>query len=123
MANRYFNQFCLTPTKRHVKLEGTVSLNASAAVVSSTIPFATVAKTGTGEYTITLNDKYVELRACTMSMLTTEDLVARIASHDVSSAKTIVIETATAASAADATAVAEIHVSLAFRDSSVSENS
>jgi hypothetical protein len=120
MANRYFNQFVLTPTKRQVLLAGKISLNASAAVISSDIPFvASVAKTGTGEYTITLDDTYVELRSCQLTMLTTEDLDARIASHDVSSAKTIVIETSTAGTAADATAVAEIHVDMKMKDSSV----
>jgi hypothetical protein len=119
MASRYFKQFCLTPTNRQIKLAGVISLSAAAAVTASTIPFATVAKTSTGEYTITLDDTYVELRSCQMTMLTSEDLVARMASHDVSSAKTIVIETATAATATDASAVAEIHVELTFKDSSV----
>jgi len=119
MANRYFNQLCLTPTKRHVKLEGKIALSAAAAVDSNSIPLsASVAKSGTGEYTITLQDKYVELRSCQLSMLTTEDVQARIKSHDVAT-KTYVIETATAGSPADVSAAAEIHVSFSFRDSSV----
>jgi hypothetical protein len=52
-------------------------------------------------------------------MQTSEDVVARIKSHDVSSAKTVVVETASAGAAADVTAVAEVHVTLIFRDSSV----
>jgi Asp-tRNA(Asn)/Glu-tRNA(Gln) amidotransferase B subunit len=120
MASRYFNQFVLTPTKRQVLLSGKIVLNASAAVVSHDIPFvASVAKSDTGEYTITLQDQYVELRSCQLTMQTTEDLVARIKSHDVSSAKTVVVETATGATATDASAAAEIHVTLIFRDSSV----
>lgn len=120
MANRYFQQFVLTPTKRQVLLSGRISLSASAAVVSHNIPFvASVVKSGTGAYTITLQDEYVELRSCQLTMLTTEDLVARIASHDVSGAKTVVVQTATAGTAADASAVAEIHVTLVLRDSSV----
>lgn len=120
MANRYFNQWVLTPTKRQVMLSGKISLSAAAAVTSSDIPFAaSVSKSGTGEYTITLDDKYVELRSCQMTMLTSEDVQARLSSHDVSSAKTIVVETATAGSAADVSAVAEIHVTLILKDSSV----
>lgn len=119
MANRYLKQFQYTPGNKDVVLSGKISLSAAAAVTSSDIPFASVAKTGTGEYTITLEDSYQALRSCIMSMQTAEDLVARISSHDVSSAKTIVIETATAATATDATATAEIHIHLSFKDSSV----
>lgn len=119
MANRYFESKVLTPTKRQVFLSGIVSLNSSAAVTASTIPHVTVTKSGTGEYTLTLDDKYVELRSAQLTMQTSEDLVARVASHDVQSAKTIVVETATAAVATDATAAAEIHVTLVLKDSSV----
>ena len=108
-----------SPGNKDVVLAGKISLSAAAAVDSSDIPFASVAKTGTGEYTITLDDAYQALRSCTMSMQTAEDLTARISSHDVASAKTIVIETATAATATDATAAAEIHVHLSLKDSSV----
>jgi hypothetical protein len=119
MASRYFKQFVLTPTNRQVMLSGVVKLSAAAAVDSATIPYASVTKTDTGEYTITLDDKYVELRSAQLTMQTSEDVQARLASNDVSSAKTLVVETATAGSAADVTAAAEIHVTLILKDSSV----
>lgn len=121
MADRYFNQFLLTPTKRQVMLTGVISLSSAAAVTGETLPFATVAKTGTGTYTITLNDTYQQMRSCQLTMLTTEDALARIKSHAVSSTKTVVIETVTAGTVADVTAVAEVHVTLLFKDSSVGE--
>lgn len=119
MASRYFKQFVLTPTNRQVMLSGIVSLDAAGAVTSSTVPFATASKSGTGEYTLTLDDKYVELRSAQVTAQTSEDLVPRIASHDVSSAKTVVLETATAGTATDPTAAAELHVTLILKDSSV----
>jgi hypothetical protein len=120
MASRYFNQFVLTPTKRQVLLSGKIKLDSSAAVLEHDIPFVeSVTKTDDGEYTITLQDSYVELRSCQLTMQTSEDVVARIKSHDVSSAKTVVVETATAGAATDVSAEAEIHVTLIFRDSSV----
>lgn len=121
MANRYFSQFVLTPTKRQVVLAGKIDLSAAAAVDASNIPHVTVTKSGTGEYTLTLDDKYVEMRSAQATMLTTEDVQARLKSHDVTSAKTVVIETATAGSPADVTAAAEIHVTLVLKDSSVKD--
>lgn len=119
MANRYFESKVLTPTKRQVLLSGKIDLSAAAAVDANSIPHVSVAKSATGEYTLTLDDKYVELRSAQVSILTTEDVQARIKSHDVSSAKEVVLETATAGAPADVTAVAELHVTLILKDSSV----
>lgn len=119
MANRYFKQFMLTPVNRQIHLAGIISLSAAAAVNSSTIPMASVAKTATGEYTITLDDKYVQLRSLNVSALSSEDITVRIKSHSVSSAKTLVIETLVAGVVADVSAVAELHVSIILKDSSV----
>ena len=52
------------------------------------------ANSGTGIYTITLEDKYNALLACTATIQSTtgaDDYNVCIASHDVSSAKTIVL--------------------------------
>ncbi len=51
------------------------------------------ANTGTGIYTVTLEDKYNALLSCTATIQSTtgaDDFNVCIASHDVSSAKTIV---------------------------------
>jgi hypothetical protein len=119
MANRYFKQFVLTPVNRQVHLAGIISLSNSAAVTASNIPLASVAKSGTGEYTITLQDPYVELRSLNVSALSTQDITVRIKSHNVSSARTLVIETLVAGVVADVSAAAELHVSIILKDSSV----
>lgn len=104
---------------RQVHLAGIISLNSSAAVTASSIPLASAAKTGTGEYTITLQDPYVELRSLNVSALSSEDITVRIKSHSVSSARTLVIETLIAGVVDDVSAAAELHVSIILKDSSV----
>ena len=61
MANRWFNQFKGSLEKGIVQLDGYVLLDASADVTSETIMGASVAKTTTGIYTITLEDSYPKL--------------------------------------------------------------
>jgi hypothetical protein len=58
MANRWFNQFKGSLEKGLVMLDGYVSIAADASVVSETILGASVARTTTGTYTITLEDEY-----------------------------------------------------------------
>ena len=119
MANRRFKQFVLTQDARQVLIAGQINLSAAAAVTSFDIPLvASVTKSDTGEYTITLQDKYVKLRSCQLTYQGTEDLVPRVQATDVSSAKTIVIETAEAGVATDATAACVVHLTLILKDSS-----
>ena len=61
MANRWFNQFKGSLEKGVVQLDGYVDLGSDASVVSETIMGASVAKTSTGVYTITLEDSYPKL--------------------------------------------------------------
>lgn len=61
MANRYFKQFVRTPDTNVTLLDGYVNVGATGAVVSSTVPFGTVTRTGSGAYTLTLQDTYPSL--------------------------------------------------------------
>lgn len=102
-----------------VILAGKIDLNASAAVLSTTDVqnAASVTKTGTGEYTITLNDSYTKKLSiqATVESDTDADLVAQIDSSDIqgnSAAKTIVIKTMAAAVPTDASAAATIYITI-----------
>ncbi len=61
MANRWFNQFKGSLEKGIVQLDGYIQLAADATVTAETIMGASVAKTTTGIYTITLEDVYPKL--------------------------------------------------------------
>lgn len=61
MANRFFQQFKGSLEKGVVQLDGYINLDSDASVVSETIMGASVAKTTTGVYTITLEDSYPKL--------------------------------------------------------------
>lgn len=79
----------------------------------------TVAGTGTGEFTVTLDDTYPVLLSAQVSIEAAGGITAKpeIDSHDVGSAKTVVINTTTAGSpaAVDCT----IHFLLVLRNSTV----
>lgn len=121
MANRLFEQFLFSFTKMLTGIHGQVSLSAAGAVVSSTIRGASVAKTGTGLYTITLDDKYNALMSAnvTFQAAAAADLVPQIVSADVAGAKTIVVRLCTGAVATDPAAVCTLNVAILLRNSSV----
>ena len=74
MANRWFNQFKGSLEPGLVTLPGYLSLSAAGAVLNSTtaIQGAVITKTGTGQYTIQLKDRYpyivgVSLTPCSLA--------------------------------------------------------
>lgn len=121
MANRRFEQFKYSLIKKQTEIEGVISLSAAAAVVSSDIPgAASVAKTGTGEYTITLMDQY---NACygiyTQVAETAQNLEGKPGAQDVAAAKTVIVNTKVNGVNTDATATCKIYVKIVLRNSSV----
>ena len=102
-------------------IQGVISIAANASVSSSSIIGATVTKTGTGEYTITLAETYNAMMATnlTLEAASAVDLVPQVESTDVSGAKTIVINLNAGATPTNPSAVCKIHVSIFMRDSSV----
>lgn len=90
-------------------------------VSDSTIKGATVVRSGVGEYTVTLSDKYAALMDCqlTLEASTAVDLVPQIKSHDVSGAKTIVFRLLAGATPTEVAAAAKVHFKAFLRNSSV----
>ena len=90
-------------------------------VSDSTIRGATVARTGVGEYTVTLADKFHALlwAGMTVEASTAVDLVPQIKSTDVSGAKTIVFRLLAGATPTEVAAAAKIHFNAFLRNSSV----
>ncbi len=101
------------------RIEGVIDLSAAAAVESSTeILGASVAKTGTGEYTVTLERPYKGHIACVTQFesSTDVDIACQLDSIDVTSAsKTIVIKTMAGAVPTDVSAAASIHIYLSVK--------
>ena len=79
------------------------------------------ANTGTGTYTITLEDKYNYLLACTAQVHSTsgtDDYVVTVVGEDVAGAKTIDIEVAVAGTLTNLGSGDEIHFSAFLQNSS-----
>jgi len=120
MANKLFEQFSLSLIKKKVDLGGVISLSAAGAVVSSSIEgVASVAKTGTGAYLITLSDKYPSFKFGSVSLAeSAQNLEAKLGAVS-SSAKTVVFNTKVNGVDTDATATCKIYVHLCYSNSSV----
>ena len=121
MANRLYMQFLYSHTKMLTSVHGIIELSAAGAVVSETIQGATVAKTGTGEYTVTLDDKFNALMdvQLTLEAAVPVDLVPQILSTDVSGTKEIVFSLLAGATPTDPSAVCKVHFKAFLRNSSV----
>lgn len=119
MANRYFTQFFYSFYKKPVMLGGKVSLSAAAAVTSSDLKGMSIAKTGTGLYTITLEDKYSKLIGINAGIAdSTQDLAVVFQSVNLS-AKTIVLVTKVAGTAADVSDACDLYLNIVLSNSSV----
>jgi len=105
-----------------LRFEGIVNLNASAAVLNATsaVKGGTWAKTGTGEYTFTLQQGFKGALAClaTVQSDTDVDITAQIDSIDVSNgtSSNVVIKTMAAAVPTDVSAAASIHFYLSVQE-------
>lgn len=118
---RRFQQFFFSLVRKLTCLTGQINIASDATVSSSTISGASVARTGVGEYTVTLSDSFVALLSCnlTLQAATAVDLVPQIKSNDVVTAKTIVFRTLAGATATDPSAACVVHFRALMRDSSV----
>jgi hypothetical protein len=120
IANRRFEQFSYSLIKKKTEIEGVASLSAAGAVLSQDIPGATLTKTGVGAYLLTLQDKYNTCLGIYPQLAETDqDLQAVPGAADVSSAKTIVINTKTEGVNTDPSATAKLYVKVVLRNSSV----
>lgn len=105
-----------------LRIEGYIGLTGAAAIDSDNtlLNAAAVAKTGTGEYTVTLDRKYKSLYNCQVSFEsdTDVDITLQIDAIDVagtSAAKTVVIKTMVGAVPTDVSNASRIFLYLAVR--------
>lgn len=119
MANRNFSDVQALARKQIV-LAGSVSLSALAAVSSQDFLGGTIAKTGTGEYTLTLADQYQKLLSASLQVAESAGgTVGVVGAADVVTAKTVKLLTVTAGAPADVTATAKLYITLVLSNSSV----
>ncbi len=122
--NKYLrSQFVYSTYGKPVLIAGKLSIAANAAVSSNTLGslVSTAARTGAGEYTITLSDTYNAAQSVDYQLLaaTAVDLVPQIKSIDVVTAKTIVIRLLAGATATDPSAVCSLYLNIVLNASSV----
>lgn len=86
-------------------------------LTTSTSDFGTWTKSGTGEYTLTLADKWAGHLAAhpAVEAATAVDLVAQIKSIDVAGAKTVVVNLNAGATPTDPLAVCKLHLTLVLK--------
>lgn len=124
MANAMMQQFMFSFNKMHTLIDGSISINSSAAVTATNMNgVASAARTGTGTYTITLNETYNAFLGAHFTVLaaTAVDLVPQLVSVDVTSAKTIVVKLLTGATATDPAAAITLYPVILLRNSSVAK--
>lgn len=122
MANRTFNP-PRALEKELVTLVGKVAISSGAAVGTKVGRGFSIAKTATGEYTVTLQDKYMQLLGASFSVEGSGTIVVlpELKSEDVAGAGTLIIKTTTKSTGATAdTSVAfTLRLTLHLRNSSV----
>lgn len=101
-------------------IHGAIPIKADATVDTFTIPgVASCTRTGTGEYTITLSEKWNALVCPEFSILkaVAQDLVPQVVSQTVTSTKIIVVDLLTGATPTDPTAACTLYMNLFLRNS------
>ena len=121
----FFDMQALNP---HVKIVcGSFKPNGSSAVVAADNTGAgwTVARGGVGIFTVTLGDTYPGILSatCSVALSAVADTKVQFGAIDVASAKTLVINVVTTASAADiaANAANRIHFCLVLRNTDMTK--
>ena len=121
--NRWLNQFKGSLVKGVTFIYGKASITNTTGVVASYsgLGITSIARTGVGEYTITLDEKCNDLLGSKISVVaaTPVDLVPQILSYDVSGAKTIVVNLLAAAVPTDSAQDIELLIELTLKNSSV----
>lgn len=122
MASRIWNT--TQALNKQVKIiAGSFSIAASGGAATKTAGLGwSVAKSATGEYTITLEDSYPALISATATTeaATPVDLVAQIDNHNVSAATpTVVLNLNAGATPTEPSAVTSVHFILVLQNSTV----
>ncbi len=122
MANRWFEPNICNAEKGLVKLQIKVTIGAVGAPTLTKGNFiASIARTAAGLYTITLEDKYVDLLgfSCVQMIAAAQDLTFDVVSEAVDSAKTINIRCKAAAVDTDPSSGSVLFIELTLKNSSV----
>ena len=122
MANRQF-QRCQTLEKEIKTLYAEVAIGAlGAPTLTAGLGIASVARTATGRYTVTLEDQYVRVMDCTVTYhhTTTADLQTQLTAHS-ETAKTVSFAMSAAAIDADPASGSILFVKVALKNSTVGE--
>ena len=123
MASRIFNR--KQALEKEIKeLYADVAIGAAGApTLTKGLGITSVARTGAGAYTVTLDDRYVRLMSAQMTHLsaTEEDLKMQIASETVSTTKTIAIFTLTGAVATDPASGDRLLIKVELKNSTAGE--
>lgn len=101
---------------------GYVDIAADASVSTSNHPLGTFTKTGTGEYTLTLADKYKSFLGvnCQLRAATPVDLVPQVKSETAgSSTNTVVVNLNAGATPTNPAAVCRLYVRVALKNTDV----
>jgi hypothetical protein len=121
MADRNFNR--KQALEREVKnLFAKVTIGSSGAPTLTTgYGFASISRTSTGLYVLTLQDKYASLKAVNIIHMSTsaEDLNPQVKSEDVVGAKTITFFTLAGGSVADPASGDVLLISVALKNTTV----
>jgi len=122
--NRLYNQFFLSLERGKAVLFGKVAIGGTGAPTINAVKskgIASIARTGTGAYTITLNDLYVDMFKCNVGfMFATSPGVANVyvVSQGVNSDKTVKIVCQDFAGAAvDPASGAEMQIEIVLKTS------
>lgn len=123
MSSRYFEQNVNNAEKGLTVLLAKALITGGTGVVASFTGkhVASFARTGAGDYLITLQDKFVSLVGVHAQILsaTAQDLVPQIVAETVSTNKTIRVKTLAVAAATDAAQDCALFVTLYLKNSSV----
>lgn len=126
MANRYWNQFKGSLERGVVSISGSFVVNSSGVITSQAGQGATVSKTGTGQYTITLQDAYnglifpdVQIQSATTQNLNVQCASNTIATGTATPVLVFNLVSAATGNAADFTAVATVYYDLKLKNSTV----
>lgn len=123
MANRNFNRFqALEKEIKSLYAEVTIGAAGAPTLVSAnSLGVSSISQTATGDYEITLDDKYSRLMHVSMvhESTTEEDLQCQLKEEDVLSAKTLSIFTLAAGVAVDPANGDKLRIKIDLKNSSV----
>ena len=123
MASRLFNR--KQALEKEVKeLYADVTIGASGApTLTKGLGVTSIARNGAGDYTVTLDDKYVRLMSAQMTHLssTAEDLKMQLHSETVSTTKTVRMLTLTGATETDPANGTRLLIRLELKNSTAGE--